>query len=157
MPADGSSEFGWSAIRARRIHCYRIESVTAATGAHSPFPEMLDNVRYSIVNEKDSPFSFTQSTAWIKFNLVVEVIDQENNLVLRQDYEQWANPSDSSVPVKVSIPAKGRVTEEFAVWLCDVSYGRPQPGLYKVRLLFPFERRRFYSSNIKEFKVGQTM
>jgi len=24
MPADGSSEFGWSAIRARRIHCCRL-------------------------------------------------------------------------------------------------------------------------------------
>jgi hypothetical protein len=122
----------------------------------SPLPYTLATLlRFSLVNEGTDPFLFRQPTAWIKFNLIIEVFDSKMNLVLRQDYDHYASPYSpyrNEWPI-VRIPPGGHESEEFPLWLTDLEYGKPAPGKYFVRLLFPFEPEHFYSSNLMEFSV----
>jgi hypothetical protein len=122
----------------------------------SPLPYTLATLlRFSIVNEGTDPFLFSQPTAWIKFNLIIEVFDSEMSLVLRQDYDHYASPysPDRNEWPMVRIPPGRRESEEFPIWLTDLRYGKPASGKYFVRLLFPFEPDHFYSSNLMEFSV----
>jgi hypothetical protein len=86
---------------------------------------------------------------------VIEVFDEKRHLMLRQDYSRYSSPisaDEERWPI-VRIAPGGRVRNQLAIWQMDLDFGKPVPGTYFVRLLFPFEKGVFYGSNLKEFQV----
>src|SRR5436190_5578654 len=137
------------------LHC-EINSIDPqAEGALTASNSLRHTISYSLINEGRDWFIRPQETSSAKWNLVLEVYNADGQLYLRQDHKHFASafsPDEREWP-KLKIPPEGRITEEFPLWLADTDFGIPNPGKYSVRLLFPFERGKFYSSNLKEFQI----
>ena len=137
------------------LHCEINSIEPQAEGALAASNSSRHTISFSLVNEGRDPFIRPQETSSAKWDLVVEVYDADGQLYYRQDHKHFASAysADEREWPKLKIPPEGRITEDLPLWLADTDFGIPNPGKYSVRLLFPFERGKFYSSNLKEFQI----
>jgi len=112
-------------------------------------------IRVSLVNGGGSDFRFAHDHTGIRFQLVLELYDKEKRLILQEPIFGYHSPctSDQSEWPVLVVPAGGRISEDVPIWWRDVNDGVPAPGMYYVRVGFPFESGKYYASNLAEWQL----
>ena len=122
----------------------------------------FDNAHYmrvSLVNSGQSKFSYRHDHTGIRFSLMVEVYDADRILLLREPLHTHHSPrsADPSQWPVLKVPPGSRVSEDVPIWWKDVNDGALHPGVYYIRVAFPFEKSKFYRSGLTKWELRETL
>lgn len=110
-----------------------------------------------LVNNGKKTFRYKHDNTGIVFNLIEDIYDRKGVLVYRE-YWNWSHSPYSfnraEWPVMV-IPPRKNFSEEFhpLVGTGTGMLGKLAPGKYYLRVAFPFDKDKYYPSNLLEFEI----
>lgn len=88
--------------------------------------------------------------------LLVEIYDSTGVLLYRDDSMRYHSPSnlDPTKWLALSVPA-GKELSEDLTFLPGSGFGPFLPGKYSLRVYFPFEKGKYYPSNLATFELKE--
>lgn len=133
-------------------HVDPIEYVPAA----GQTPERL-KTKITLKNAGPAPFELKHDAAPnMRRFLLVEIYDSTGVLLYRDDSMRYHSPRspDPSQWLVLSVPAGKELSENLA-FLPGSGFGPLLPGKYSLRVYFPFEKGKYYPSNLATFELKE--
>ena len=109
--------------------------------------------RISLINRSYEPWVFW-GRGGIYDNLLLEVYDSRMNLLFSIDQGSSSTAMHDGMPARtLRLEHNDGICQEIAVWLSELDYGKPDPGVYYLRVAFPFSKEKPSASNLYRFLV----